>query len=150
MKTSASGPVLAIIPCSREKIWDAEPQRGAVTAGAAYTSPLHLRCQEYAKRHADGWMVLSAKYGFLAPGDPVPGSYDVTFSRPDDPVVSDRVLANQAQAINAQELLLLLPPEYEARVRHAFFGRNLPVRAPFAPWQDLATLEAQIVRALSE
>jgi hypothetical protein len=141
--------VLAIIPCSKEKIWDTEPERGAVPAGIAYTSTLHKLCQDYANAHADHWIILSAKYGFLSPSDPVPGPYDITFSRAQDPVVGDRLLTLQAQAISARELLLLLPPDYAQRVRRAFAGRSLALHHPFGGGQDLATFEQQLGKALS-
>jgi len=115
---------LAIIPCSKEKIWDDAPQLGAVAAREAYCSPLYRLCLQHAEQHADRYVILSAKYGFLAPSDPIPGTYDVTFSRPDDPVVTDAVLRQQASAWPAQGLLLLLPARYEARVRAAVGHRS--------------------------
>jgi hypothetical protein len=113
---------LAVIPCSREKVWDLEPKRGAVQAAMAYRSAFHHLARAYAEKHADGWVILSAKYGFLAPADIVEGAYDVTFGRPDDPTISDQALARQATSRWAEfsTVLVLTPKLYEQRVRDAF------------------------------
>jgi len=140
---------IAIIPCSKEKIWDQEPDRGATPARLAYTSSLHLLCQAYAEKYADGWIILSAKYGLLAPEDPIPATYDITFSRPEDPVISMGDLSLQAERINADELLLLLPPDYETRVRAAFRDRPMDFLAPLGTYKDIKTMEIELAQALN-
>ena len=140
---------IAIIPCSKEKIWDLEPDRGATPAKFAYTSSLHLLCQEYAEKYADGWIILSAKYGFLSPEDSIPATYDITFSRPEDPVISVDDLSSQAEGINADELLLLLPPDYETRVRSAFRDRPMTFLVPLGTYKDIKTMEIELAQALN-
>jgi hypothetical protein len=115
---------LAVIPCSREKVWDLKPNAGAVRADQAYRSAFHRLTRQYAELHADEWVILSAKYGFLKPGDTIAGSYDVTFGRPDDPFISDAALRRQAveQWAHVGRVIVLCPSLYTARVRAAFTG----------------------------
>jgi hypothetical protein len=70
-----------VIPCSRSKIWDCEPDRGSVAAADAYTgTPFRLN-RQYAERFGDTWVVLSANYGFIAPKFIIPAPCEVTFKR---------------------------------------------------------------------
>jgi hypothetical protein len=114
--------VLAVIPCSKEKIWDIDAQRGAVRADQAYRSAFHKLSRLYAEKHADDWVILSAKYGFLCPGDRVDGPYDVTFGRPLDPYITQSDLSAQASEgwSKVGAVIVLCPSLYEQRVRRAF------------------------------
>lgn len=107
---------LAVIPCSKEKIWDTRPALGAVAARQAYTSPFHQQCRALADQAGVPWVILSALHGFLAPNDAVPGPYDVTFSRAGDPVVTHETLQQQACELPKGQLWLLLPDDYSERV----------------------------------
>ncbi len=138
---------VAVLPCSKEKRWDVEPDAGPVAAARAYVSPLHLAAQAYAARHADAWVVLSALHGFLRPDDLVPAAYDVTFSRPGDPVISAERLAQQAQELGltgVELLLIACPDDYADRVRAAV--GEVPVALPLAgiPLDDLAGMTARL------
>jgi len=54
-------------------------------------------CQDYARKfYPDSWCILSAKYGFLFPGDIVPGSYDTKFGSGSPEEISRDVLYQQA------------------------------------------------------
>ncbi|GGM16688.1 DUF6884 domain-containing protein [Deinococcus aerophilus] len=72
---------LVIVPCGASKIWARQPDLGAVMAKDAYTGPPFVLHRQYAERFGDAWMILSAKYGFLAPDDFLPGPYEVTFKK---------------------------------------------------------------------
>jgi len=135
---------LAIIPCSKEKIWDEAPERGPCEARFAYTSRLHELCRIYAEEYADRWLILSAKYGFLKPDDILPETYDVTFSRSEDPFISLEDLRKQAQSIQARSLLLLLPSDYESRVIQAFEGLQLEFRLPLTQQSNTRAMELEL------
>jgi hypothetical protein len=84
--------VLVAVPCGRSKIWDREPHHSSVTAAEAYTgTPFRLN-RQYAERFGDAWVVLSAKYGFIAPTFIIPEPYEVSFKYPaTDPIPFDRL-----------------------------------------------------------
>ena len=94
--------VLVIVPCGKSKLWDREPHHGAVTAGEAYTgTPFRLNCQ-YAERFGDAWVVLSAKYGFIAPEFMIPESYEVSFKYPaTSPIMFDRLRQQVRAAVGS-------------------------------------------------
>jgi hypothetical protein len=74
--------MLVAVPCRLCKIWDREPERGSVAATVAYTlRPFRLN-RQYAERFGDAWVVLSAKYGFIAPDFMIPGPDEVSFKYP--------------------------------------------------------------------
>lgn len=86
---------LVIVPCGGQKIWDREPGRGATAACEVYTSGFFRINRAYAERFGDAWVILSAKYGFVRPSDPIPGPYNVTFKRKASGPVSVEVLRKQ-------------------------------------------------------
>ena len=102
-------------------------------AGRVYTSTFHRYTRRYAERHADRWVILSAKYGFLWGDDVVPGPYDVTFDRPSDPVITTAALAEQVrtkQLDRHDQILVVCGVRYEERVRAAFAGYDVEVVTP--------------------
>ena len=129
------GDTLGIIPCSKEKIWDVAPDRGAVPAKDAYRSAFHRYARGYAQVHCDRYIIFSAKYGLMEPSFSIEGPYDITFSRPSDPVISMKNLQKQACLYrNAAKILVLCPSAYAEQVSHAFEG--LPPRLVF-PLQNI-------------
>jgi hypothetical protein len=83
---------LVIVPCGRSKVWDREPNRGPAAAADAYTgTPFRLNLQ-YAERFGDAWVVLSGKYGFIAPNFMITEPYEVSFKYPaTSPIAIDRL-----------------------------------------------------------
>jgi hypothetical protein len=143
----APGCTVIVLPCSKEKRWHEEPHHGALPASRAYISSLHLEAQRLARASGLDWVVLSALHGLLRPYDLVPGDYDVTFSRPADPVIGSVALAEQAQALGisaASRVVSLCPDDYTDRLRAAL-GTTL-VEAPLAgiPLHELAAMTRQI------
>jgi len=71
---------LYIVSCTKTKIWDQDPDAPKyVPAKDAYLGHKMkewLQSQHY--RQARYWLILSAKYGFIEPDQPIP-YYDVTF-----------------------------------------------------------------------
>lgn len=90
---------LCIIPCGSRKIWDTNPSAaGSFPAEQAYTGALHRKCQAYAARFFEHWAILSAKHGFLLPGELIPGNYDVAFGSGHPDILSAAQLASQARS----------------------------------------------------
>jgi hypothetical protein len=89
--TSSDGS-LVIVPCGKSKIWDRNPDLGSVATAEAYTgTPFRLN-RQYAERFGDAWVVLSAKYGFIAPDFSIPAPYEVSFNYPaTEPIAFDRL-----------------------------------------------------------
>jgi hypothetical protein len=81
-----------MVPCGRSKIWDREPDHGPIPASDAYTgTPFRLN-RQYAERFGDAWVVLSAKYGFIAPDFMIPAPYEVSLKHPaTHPIAFDRL-----------------------------------------------------------
>ena len=112
---------IAIIPCSKEKIWDVEPEKGAVPASKAYRSAFHRYAAAYARKNCNHTLIFSAKYGLMEPDFLIEGTYDITFSRKEDTCIS--VTALQEQAINyahATSITVLCPQSYAIRLEKAF------------------------------
>lgn len=72
---------MIIVPSGRPKIWDKNPDLGAVPACRAYTGTFHKLCKSYAHSFDKTYFVLSPKFGFLKPDDLVLHSYDTRFTQ---------------------------------------------------------------------
>ena len=125
---------LGVVPCGKKKIWDQEPGCGAVPAREAYTGTFHRLAHAYAERFTDRWVVLSAKFGFLAPDDLVTGPYDVTFNRPRDPrCITTAELREQVRQKGLDQfakVVVVCGSEYIRRVRVAYQGTNVEIVTP--------------------
>lgn len=96
---------ICIIPCGRKKIWEKEPEIGAVLAKDAYIGIFHGLCQLYANEFFQEWVILSAKHGFLLPDDIVPENYDVSFSMKNHPnIITIGQLKKQALQKNLYDV----------------------------------------------
>ncbi|TRM12208.1 hypothetical protein FH966_11245 [Lentibacillus cibarius] len=114
---------LSIIPCGRKKIWDNHPEYGAVPAKDAYIGTLHNRCQQYAEYFTDGWVVLSAKHGFLFPDELVDGPYDVTFGQKNADIITIDKLQEQVMAKRLDQfdrLIVLTGKKYNPIIKDVF------------------------------
>lgn len=116
----------AIIPCSKEKAWDADRPGGAAIgpqpARLAYRSPLFAAALAWAGAHAERVVIFSALHGLVEQDAEIPGAYDVTFSRPDDPVISSERVRAQAEALGLAadaSLVCALPDDYAERLADA-------------------------------
>ena len=55
-----------IVSCDKRKIWNKHPIAGPTPASDAYIGSPFIVNRRYAERFSDEWVVLSAKYGFVA------------------------------------------------------------------------------------
>jgi hypothetical protein len=132
--------VVAVVPCSKEKIWDLDPSLGSVPACKVYLSEFHRLTREYSEKRAARVLILSAKHGFLDLNDPVPGPYDVTFSRPQDAAIQAPALAAQVREKHLDQyevVLVVCEGDYEQRVRQAFAGLSPRIVTPLAGWSGI-------------
>ena len=124
--------VLVVVPCGRSKVWDREPHRGPVAAAEAYTgTPFRLN-RQYAECFGDAWVVLSAKYGFIAPDFMIPEPYEVSFKHPATrpiPFVRFREQVREQQLGRYPVVVGLGGKEYRAAIGAAF--ADLPTRLVF-------------------
>jgi len=127
--------LLVIVPCGQGKIWDKDPHRGPTAARDAYIGAPFKVNKEYAERFSERWIILSAKYGFIAPDFMIPGPYDVTFKKPSTNPVSVSTLRGQiqAQGLDRFETVIGLGGvEYRRVLEEAFTSLPVDLRFPFA------------------
>lgn len=144
-------PMLVIVPCGKSKIWDRNPNWGPVAAADAYTGNLFRLNRQYAERFGDAWLVPSAKYGFVSPDFPIPGSYNVTFRRPaTEPMPRDRLRqqVREQQLSRFQTIVGLGGKEYRDAVREAFAGLQVRLVFPFAGLSSQGQMQQMTKRAI--
>jgi hypothetical protein len=127
--------MLVVVPCGRSKIWEREPGRGSVAAAEAYTgTPFRLN-RQYAERFGDAWVVLSAKYGFIAPVFMIPGPYEVSFKYPATNPISLERLRDQVGSQDPDRFSVVVGlggKDYRAAVEAAFADQPVRLVFPFA------------------
>jgi hypothetical protein len=127
--------LLVIVPCGSAKIWKKHPDRGPTPARDAYIgSPFKVN-REFAERHADRWVILSAKYGFIDPDYVIPESYEVTFTRRSTNPIAYERLAEQVreQGLGRYARIIGLGgKDYRAAIRAAFDGLDARLEFPTA------------------
>jgi N-glycosylase/DNA lyase len=93
----AQGSVLHIIECSKRKVWDmAAPTPRFVPARQAYLGDAIRSWLADPRASTERWLILSARYGFIDPDQPVE-NYDVTFKLPSTGPIPDDALAAQVR-----------------------------------------------------
>lgn len=87
---------LYVVCCSKEKIWDTEPGAARfVPARSAYVGAFIKNWLRSTRADTCRWLILSARYGFIDPDQPV-CNYDVTFSDQATGPITDSALVAQA------------------------------------------------------
>jgi len=125
---------LCIVPCGMKKVWKKNPDAGPTRAENVYLGQFSKKCQQYAKIFYPGhWVILSAKFGFLAPADIVPEPYDVSFNYPGSHPISVDELRKQVQDRDMdkyEEIIVLGGKVYVHIVEEVFPGKK--VKAPLS------------------
>jgi hypothetical protein len=124
---------LAIIPCTKGKIWDYFPRIGEVPAECAYIGPEFVLSKSLLSTCADRTVILSAKYGYLDLWDTIPETYDVTFSRLQDPYIDQESLNVQAQSkglLNFRMITTTCNRYYQKRIIDTFAPSGLIITSP--------------------
>ncbi len=125
--------ILVVVPCGKRKIWDRSPAIGPVHARDAYIGAPFKVNRKYAKRFAERWVILSAKYGFIDPDFVIPGNYNVTFKDPRTNPVSISRLVEQIREkglYGYDKVVVLGGRDYVDVVRRAFSKFKVKVIAP--------------------
>jgi len=126
---------LVVVPCGKAKIWDKDPDRGPTPAADAYIGPPFKVNKHYAQRFADVWLILSAKYGFMAPDFVIPGPYNVTFKDKSTNPIPVSALRNQIQAqklCRFERVIGLGGKPYRTILQEAFAASGARICFPFA------------------
>jgi hypothetical protein len=126
---------LVIVPCGRSKIWDRHPEHGPTLAQDAYTGSLFRMNRLYAERFGRRWVILSAKYGFIAPTVVIPGPYDTTFLRASSSPITVPVLQQQVAALGLADhdaIIGLGGAAYRTVITEAFGPWPVTITFPFA------------------
>ncbi|HEU5317815.1 MAG TPA: hypothetical protein VFX49_17015 [Chloroflexota bacterium] len=128
-------PTLVVVPCGQRKIWDDHPQHGPAAARDAYTGTLFVLNRTYAERFGDDWLILSAKYGFIAPDFIIPSPYNVTFKHhKTNPISLDELVQQQRQLALGRytNVVALGGADYRHAVRLAFASTSVALAFPTA------------------
>lgn len=97
-----------------------------------YIGPPFKVNRAFAKKFADKWVILSAKYGFISPGFVIPEDYDVSFNTPaTNPItVSElKAQAKEKSLENYDVVIGLGGKNYTEIVKEVFSG-SVKVIAP--------------------
>lgn len=129
------GNALVIVPCGSAKLWDRQPEAGPTPARDAYTGYPFRVNRAYAERFGACWLILSAKYGFIAPDFIIPGPYDVSFNhRASGPIATEelRCQAREQRLDRWPVVVALGGRRYREAVAAAFEGTGAAIVSPFA------------------
>jgi len=124
---------LAIIPCTKHKIWDYLPHFGEVPAICAYVGPEFILSRHFLSSRTDRIIIFSAKYGLLDPWDGIPQTYDVTFERSEDPVIDAESLKQQAKIkglFNFKYITTTCNYYYQKRIVETFSSSGAIIVSP--------------------
>lgn len=127
--------VLVIVPCGQAKIWDKRLEFGPVQARDAYTGPPFKVNRQYAEHFAERWVILSAKYGFIAPDYEISGPYNVTFKKKATQPIPVHTLQVQIESqglYSFEKIIGLGGKDYRERILDAFSLWSVDVYFPFA------------------
>lgn len=129
--TTAGSRTLCVISCGGKKVWDDTGEQGPQLARDAYTGSYVRGNQEYAELfYPHSWCILSAKHGFLLPGDIVPENYNQRMGEPGSVRPAELIEQTEQKGLNGyDEIVVLAGREYVDAVKNAFPDRE--VRAVF-------------------
>ena len=120
---------LCIASCGKSKIWDKLPQAGPTPAKNVYVGPFSGACGRYAEKfHSGSWCILSAKYGFVFPDEPIPESYNVSFNNRRSNPISAAELCRQAQEkglLEYDRIVVMGGANYRKMMALVFKGKQL-------------------------
>lgn len=126
---------LVVVPCGKSKIWDRQPEHGPAPAIDAYTGAMCRLNRQYAAQFGDAWIMLSPRYGFIAPDFVIPGPYDISFRLPRTHPIAVAELQRQVRTLGLaafSDVTALGGSGYRGAITAAFAGTSARLHAPFA------------------
>lgn len=126
--------VLVIVPCGQKKIWDRTPGAGSTAAQDAYIGPPFGINRAFAERFGEAWVILSAKYGFIAPTFEIASPYNITFKKKQTGPIATARLREQFQENHFARFSAVIGlggKEYREAIELAFAGTSLRLCFPF-------------------
>ncbi len=127
--------MLVVVPCGKSKIWDKHPDHGPAPAATAYTGAMCRLNRQYAEQFGDAWIMLSPKYGFIAPDFVIPATYDISFRLPATHPIAVDELQRQVRELGLDtfsDVTALGGSGYRGAITAAFAGTGATLHAPFA------------------
>lgn len=124
---------IVFIPCTKDKIWDKYPHLKNIEAVRAYNGKEFKLALKIAKKLANRIIIFSAKYGFMDLNEKIPDYYDVTFSRSNDPYISEEELKSQAQDKNLfsyHSAYVLCAKPYVKRIQSVYADKTISIISP--------------------
>ncbi|QYR19988.1 hypothetical protein KZ483_19220 [Paenibacillus sp. sptzw28] len=144
---------LCIIPCGVKKIWDSNPEAsGPYEAQIVYTGTLHKKCQYYANMFFEKWVILSAKYGFLLPGDTVPDNYNAAFGSNSSqiiPLAELRLQAEDKQLTDIQEIVVLGGKKFTSIIPQIFVSPDIKIEYPLIGCRGIGYMLQKLDQSVS-
>ena len=141
---------LCIVPCGKKKIWKNNPFAGPTPAINVYIGNFAGTCICYAKTfYPDSFSILSAKYGFLMPGDLIEADYNVTFKDRKTRPISNSDLIKTADLkglLDYQHIIAVTGTDYLERIRSVF--RDKTVYAPLAGCKSMGEMIRKLKKAI--
>jgi hypothetical protein len=120
---------LVVVSCGKDKIWRLRPNVGPTAAREAYASPVFKTSRSYAERFGERWLILSAKYGLVAPEFTIAENYNRSFYDPDAISVHElRLQVTATQLAGFRTVGVLGSDIYWRRVCEAFDGTSVTLR----------------------
>lgn len=127
--------MLVVVPCGKSKIWDKHPDYGPAPAVTAYTGAMCRLNRQYAEQFGDAWIMLSPRYGFIAPEFVIPATYDISFRLPATHPIAIEELQRQVRDLGLDtfsDVTALGGSGYRGAITAAFAGTGVTLHAPFA------------------
>ena len=143
---------LCVIPCGSAKIWDNQPDAGPVKAEHTYTGSFHAKCRDYARKYHKDWVILSAKHGYLLPGDIVPENYNITFNSKKTGPISMQRLQEQVREKKLDRfdrVIIIAGKKYAQIVKQSFTGSQEFI-CPLSHCKGMGYMMQHLDRAIKE
>jgi hypothetical protein len=123
-----------------------------VPCGGAYVSTFFRANRRYAETFGDGWVILSAKYGFVRPETLIPGPYNLTFNRRATGPIGLDLVTTQAETFglgSAGQVVVLGGRHYREVAQIVFTPLGCDLQFPFAACRGLGYMIQATQRAVA-
>lgn len=142
---------LAVIACSKSKVWDHGTHQGGALAKDTYTGTFFKLASNLAARDADAWVVLSARHGFLLPNSRVPGPYNAKLKARTTYSATERLRSQAIQKglLNYRNVVVFGGTHYVSTVKQTFAPFGQEVTTPFKEGTRIGTRLGLLKRASS-